>query len=74
MLALDMNYWGLVVVPLGVAMCFGPAVLVWFFAELRTPPGPPSARPERDLAPAGDQEVSSTPGSGTTPPSKGSPK
>jgi hypothetical protein len=28
------NYWGLWVVPVGVALCFGPALLVWLKAEL----------------------------------------
>jgi len=29
----DMNYWGLVVVPIGVAICFGPALIAWVKAE-----------------------------------------
>jgi len=28
-------YWGLWLVPLGVAICFGPALLVWLWAEIR---------------------------------------
>jgi hypothetical protein len=27
--------WGIIVVPLGVAICFGPALLVWLRDELR---------------------------------------
>ncbi len=32
---IDLATWGLIVVPIGVAICFGPALLVWFFLELR---------------------------------------
>ena len=28
------NYWGLWVVPVGVLLCFGPALLVWLKLEL----------------------------------------
>ena len=35
---LDLATWGLIVVPIGVAICFGPALLVWFFQELRAEP------------------------------------
>ncbi|MGA2557856.1 MAG: hypothetical protein ABSG04_16420 [Verrucomicrobiota bacterium] len=28
-------YWGLWLVPLGVAICFGPALLVWLWAEFK---------------------------------------
>ena len=31
---LNSNYWGLVVVPIGVLLCFGPALLVWLKLEL----------------------------------------
>ena len=29
------NFWGLIVVPVGVAICFGLALLVWLREELR---------------------------------------
>lgn len=32
---LDLATWGLIVVPIGVAICFGPALLVWFFQEIK---------------------------------------
>ena len=35
MIDIDLAWWGLIVVPIGVAICFGPALLVWFFQELR---------------------------------------
>jgi hypothetical protein len=35
---IDLAKWGLIVVPIGVAICFGPALLVWFFAELKAEP------------------------------------
>lgn len=28
----DMNWWGLIVVPLGVAICFGPVLVAWAMA------------------------------------------
>jgi hypothetical protein len=31
----NLAYWGLLVVPVGVALCFGPALLVWLRDELR---------------------------------------
>jgi hypothetical protein len=31
----NLNFWGEIAVPVGVAICFGPALLVWFFAELK---------------------------------------
>ncbi|MGP8199406.1 MAG: hypothetical protein ACLQU4_07880 [Limisphaerales bacterium] len=31
----DLAVWGMIVVPLGVALCFGPALLVWLRDELR---------------------------------------
>jgi hypothetical protein len=32
---INLAYWGMIVVPLGVAICFGPALLVWMRDELR---------------------------------------
>jgi hypothetical protein len=32
---IDLATWGLIVVPVGVAICFGPALLVWVREELR---------------------------------------
>jgi hypothetical protein len=32
---IDLALWGMIVVPLGVAICFGPALLVWLREELR---------------------------------------
>jgi len=34
----DMNYWGIVVVPIGVAICFGPAMLVYWLVDSRRKP------------------------------------
>jgi len=35
---IDLATWGLIVVPIGVAICFGPALLVWVVEELRAGP------------------------------------
>jgi hypothetical protein len=35
MMDIDLATWGMIVVPLGVAICFGPALLVWLREELR---------------------------------------
>jgi hypothetical protein len=34
---LDSNIWGLLVVPVGVLICFGPVIIPWIIAELRSP-------------------------------------
>jgi hypothetical protein len=31
----NLAYWGMIVVPIGVAICFGPALLVWLREEFR---------------------------------------
>jgi len=31
----NLALWGMIVVPIGVAVCFGPALLVWLRDELR---------------------------------------
>lgn len=37
----DTNYWGLMAMPLGLLLCFSPALLVWLKEEAGgTPPGP----------------------------------
>jgi hypothetical protein len=32
---INLNLWGLIVVPVGVTICFGPALLVWLREEIR---------------------------------------
>jgi hypothetical protein len=32
------NYWGLFVVPVGVILCFGPALIAWALTEDRAEP------------------------------------
>ncbi len=34
----DLNLWGLIVVPVGVTICFGLPLLVWLLQELRAEP------------------------------------
>ena len=34
----DLNFWGELVVPVGLTICFGPALLVWFLQEWRAKP------------------------------------
>lgn len=41
----DLNLWGEIVVPVGLAICFGFALLVWLRDELRA--GPEDEKPER---------------------------
>jgi len=33
----DLSIWGVLAMPLGVALCFGPALLVWLKQELGAP-------------------------------------
>jgi len=35
----DLNFWGLLVVPVGVTICFGVALLVWLRDEWRAASG-----------------------------------
>jgi hypothetical protein len=35
---IDLNLWGLIVVPVGLTICFGLALLVWLRDELRAGP------------------------------------
>jgi hypothetical protein len=32
---IDLNFWGLVVVPIGVAICFFPPLWVWICEEIK---------------------------------------
>jgi len=32
----DVNLWGIFVVPIGLTICFGPALFVWLKEELRS--------------------------------------
>jgi hypothetical protein len=34
----NLNYWGELVVPVGLLICFGLALLVWLKDELQAPP------------------------------------
>jgi hypothetical protein len=38
----DLSIWGVIAMPVGVAICFGPALFAWLKAELRPEP------PEKD--------------------------
>jgi hypothetical protein len=41
----DMNIWGLLAMPTGLVICFGPALAVWLWQELRgQSPGQPKDR------------------------------
>jgi hypothetical protein len=31
----DMNWWGVLAMPIGVALCFGPVLIAWALAERR---------------------------------------
>jgi len=34
----ELSYWGIWCVPLGLVICFGPALFVWLKEEFKTPP------------------------------------
>ena len=34
----DLSIWGIIAMPVGVAICFGPALVVWLKDELRGQP------------------------------------
>jgi len=34
----DLSIWGVIALPVGVAICFGPALFMWLKAELGTEP------------------------------------
>jgi hypothetical protein len=44
---IDLNLWGEIVVPIGVLICFGVALLVWLREEVRCKNGD-SPEPERE--------------------------
>jgi hypothetical protein len=33
----NLNFWGEIAVPVGLLICFGPALFIWFMAELKAP-------------------------------------
>jgi hypothetical protein len=35
MMDIDLNFWGLAVVPVGVSICFFPALFIWICQELK---------------------------------------
>jgi len=41
----NLNYWGLLVVPVGVTICFGMGLLVWLRDELRASPEEDQEKP-----------------------------
>jgi|GEM_PF-1654607 len=47
----DLNFWGELVVPVGVSICFGFALLMWFFQELK------EGKAERELSRAKAQPL-----------------
>ena len=40
------KFWSIFTMPLGVALCFGPAVIVWWLTRDKNPP--PAERGRRD--------------------------
>ena len=40
----DMNWWGVLAMPVGVAICFGPVLVAWALAERRKEPVQPKDR------------------------------
>jgi hypothetical protein len=47
MFAFDTNIWDLLAMPFGVVICFGPALCVWVWKELRGEAPAPNAPEER---------------------------
>jgi hypothetical protein len=33
----DLSIWGVIAMPIGVAICFGPALVTWLRAEIKPP-------------------------------------
>jgi hypothetical protein len=49
---LDANIWGLISVPIGLSICFWPALITWVVLELRSPAEDKgTASPRRKSAP-----------------------
>jgi hypothetical protein len=50
---LDANIWGLISVPIGLSICFWPALITWVVLELRSPAEETKngATPRRKAAP-----------------------
>lgn len=43
----DMNWWGVLAMPVGVAICFGPVLIAWALAERRNEAPQQNNRKER---------------------------
>jgi hypothetical protein len=43
----DMNWWGVIAMPIGVAICFGPVLIAWALAEGRKEAPQQNNRKER---------------------------
>jgi hypothetical protein len=43
----DMNWWGVIAMPIGVAICFGPVLIAWALAERRKEAPQPREPKER---------------------------
>jgi hypothetical protein len=41
------QFWSIFAMPIGLLICFGPAVAVWLVAELRSPPPSERKQPRR---------------------------
>ncbi|MGP8200112.1 MAG: hypothetical protein ACLQU4_11495 [Limisphaerales bacterium] len=44
----NLALWGMIVVPIGVAICFGPALLVWLRDELRAAAAEKKQKPDAE--------------------------
>ena len=40
----DLSIWGVIAMPVGVAICFGPALIMWLKAELKSDDEPKGRR------------------------------
>ncbi len=36
----DMNWWGVLAMPVGVVICFGPVIVAWILAEKKSEAAP----------------------------------
>ncbi len=47
----DLSVWGIIAMPIGVAICFGPALVAWLKAEVASEDDSKAAKPGSPDAP-----------------------
>jgi hypothetical protein len=52
---IDDNIWGIIAMPIGISVCFGPALICWLIEERRQTPAEPATQTASKPKPAPKQ-------------------